>query len=187
MITKEQEQALFSLRTDVNDQNIRIKEIIKSELCKSPELIHILDTPDMNENVPEEYIGKSILPYVRIPEIQYQVNNYICYQVDLIEDSPYNKVMAIGNITFVIFCEGKNIMTKYGIARHDLLGYLVKKIFNWSNIFGNQVKLIYDKESVTDTDFSCRTIKFELLSPNSIAKTALKNKSNRVYNNTVQR
>lgn len=88
MITKEQEKELFSLRTDVNDKNIRIKEIIKQELCNSPQLIHILETPDMNENAPEEYIGKSILPFVRIPDIQYQVNNYICFQVDLLEDSP---------------------------------------------------------------------------------------------------
>lgn len=86
----------------------------------------------------------------------------------------------------MIFCEEKNIMTKYGIARHDLLGYLIKKIFNWSNIFGNQVKLVYDKESVTDTHFSCRTIKFELVSPNSVTQAAL-NKSARVYNNTVRK
>ena len=186
MITKEQESNLFALRTGIDDNNIRIKEIIKQKLCDSPELIHILETPDLDEDIPEDYIGKSILPYVRLPEIQYQVNNYICFQVDLIEDMQYNNVMAVGHITFVIFCEEKNITTKYGIARHDLLGYLVKKIFNWSNIFGNQVKLIYDKESVTDTHFSCRTIKFELISPNSIAKTVLK-KNSLVFNNQVNK
>lgn len=186
MITKEQEKELFALRSNVNDNNIRIKEIVKKELCNSSELIHILETPDLDEDVPEDYIGKSILPFVRIPDIQYQVNNYVCFQVDLIEDSPYNNAIAIGNITFVVFCEEKNIMTKYGIARHDLLGYLIKQLFNWSNIFGNQVKLIYDKESVTDTHFSCRTIKFELISPNSLAKAAL-NKSTHIYNNMVRK
>lgn len=76
-------------------------------------------------------------------------------------------------------------MTKYGIPRHDLLGYLVKKIFNWSHIFGSQVKLVYDKESVTDTHFSCRTIKFELISTNHLAKTVA-NKT-KVYNNLVNK
>ena len=94
--------------------------------------------------------------------------------------------MGVINITFVVFCEGKNIMTKYGIARHDLLGHLIKHNFNWSNIFGHQVKLIYDKESVTDTHFSCRTIKFELISPNSIAK-AKQNQKAHVYNNMVRK
>lgn len=88
MITKEQEEKLFALRTGVDDSNIRIKEVIKQTLCESPELIHILETPDLDEDSPEEYIGKSILPFVRIPEIQYQVNNYICFQVDTIEDHP---------------------------------------------------------------------------------------------------
>jgi hypothetical protein len=186
LITKEQESRLFALRTGVDDDNIRIKEIIKQKLCESQELIHILETPDLDEDTPEDYVGKSILPFVRLPEIQYEVNNYICFQVDLIEDHPYNNALGIGNITFVIFCEEKNITTKYGIARHDLLGYLVKEIFNWSNIFGNQVKLVYDKESVTDTHFSCRTIKFELISPNSLAKTMAK-KNHRVYNNIVNK
>lgn len=185
MITKKQEAELFALRTGVDDPNIRIKELIKEKLCESQELIHILETPDLDEDSPEDYIGKSILPFVRLPEIQYQVNNYVCFQVDTIEDHPYNNALSIGNITFVIFCEEKNIMTRYGIPRHDLLGHLVKKIFNWSNIFGNQVKLIYDKESVTDTHFSCRTIKFELVSTNHLAQTVAQ--KTRVYNNLVNK
>ena len=32
MMTKEQEAKLFALRENVNDENIRIKEIIKEEL-----------------------------------------------------------------------------------------------------------------------------------------------------------
>ena len=123
---------------------------------------------------------------MRIPEIQYQVKNYICFQVDLIEDSYNNNVMKMANVTFVIFCESQNINTKYGIARHDLLAYLVKDIFNWSNIFGFQVKLIYDKESVTDNQFSCRTLKFELQSPNSIVKANRMNKGT-VFNNQVRK
>ena len=186
MMTKEQEAELFALRENVNDENIRIKEIIKEQLYNSPEIIHVLETPDLDEDAPAEYVGVSILPFVRIPDIQYQVKNYICFQVDLIEDSYHNNAMKIANVTFVIFCESQNINTKYGIARHDLLAYLVKDIFSWSNIFGNQAKLIYDKESVTDTYYSCRTLKYEIQSPNSIVKANLMNKG-RVYNNTVRK
>lgn len=91
----------------------------------------------------------------------------------------------MANVTFVIFCESQNINTKYGIARHDLLAYLVKDIFNWSNIFGFQAKLIYDKESVTDNQFSCRTLKYELQMPNSIVKANSANKGT-VFNNKVR-
>ena len=70
MITVEEEKKLFDLRKNVNDDNIRIKEIITSNM-----LIHILETPGLNEDCPEEYIGKSILPAVLIPDIQYEVKN----------------------------------------------------------------------------------------------------------------
>ena len=87
MITEEQKKELFALRDNVNDDNIRIKEIIKEKLYNSPQIINVLETPDLDEDAPAEYIGISILPFVRIPDIQYQVKNYICFQVDLIEDS----------------------------------------------------------------------------------------------------
>lgn len=149
-------------------------------------LIHILETPGLNEDCPEEYIGKSILPAVLIPDIQYEVKNQICFQVDLIEDMQYNNIMKTANITFMVFCETRNINTKYGIARHDLLGYLIKDLFNWSNIFGCQAKLIYDRESVVDSNFSCRTIKYELKSTNSIVKLN-SNNNPYVFNNVVQK
>ena len=54
MITKEQEERLFALKAGADDMNIRIKEIIKEKLCAAPELIHVLDTPNMDEDVPED-------------------------------------------------------------------------------------------------------------------------------------
>ena len=53
---------------------------------------------------------------------------------------------------------------------------LIRDIFNWSNMFGMQAKLIYDQESVTDTNYSCRTLKFELIRTNSLNKAVARNK-----------
>lgn len=53
---------------------------------------------------------------------------------------------------------------------------LIRDIFNWSNMFGMQAKLIYDRESVTDTNYSCRTLKFELTRTNSLNKAVTRNK-----------
>ena len=71
-------------------------------------------------------------------------------------------------IQFQIFCHADDIDTGLGISRHDLLGYLIRDIFNWSNIIGLQFKLVYNRESVTDTNFSCRLLKFEATKPNSM-------------------
>ena len=72
------------------------------------------------------------------------------------------------HIQFVVFCHGDDIDTGLGISRHDLLGYLIRDIFNWTNLLGLQLKLVYNRESVTDTNFSCRTLKFETVKPNSL-------------------
>lgn len=53
---------------------------------------------------------------------------------------------------------------------------LIRDIFGWSNMFGMQAKLIYDRESVTDTNYSCRTLKFELTRTNSLNKAVTRNK-----------
>ena len=65
--------------------------------------------------------------------------------------------------------------TEFGIDRHDLLGYLVRDVFNWSNDFGKQFSLVYNKESTIDSDYYCRTLKFEATKPNSLNKARTDN------------
>ena len=84
--------------------------------------------------------------------------------------------MKIQYVQFVIFCHADDIKTDFGIERHDLIGYLLRDIFNWSNMFGMQAKLIYNKEGVTDTSYSTRTLKFELTRTNSLNKAVTRNK-----------
>ena len=65
--------------------------------------------------------------------------------------------------------------TKYGVDRHDLLGYLIRDTFNWTNMFGLQFHLIYNKESVLDGDYYCRTLKFEAIKPNQLNNKKMEN------------
>ena len=88
---------------------------------------------------------------------------------------PFNSHMKIQQLQFVCICHLDDIKTKYGMDRHDLLGYLVLDIFNWSNDFGKQYKLVYNKESTIDSDYYCRTLKFEATKPNSLNKARMDN------------
>ena len=65
--------------------------------------------------------------------------------------------------------------TEYGISRHDLLGYLIRDDFNWTNLFGLQFKLITNKESYVDSDYYCRTLQFKAEKPNSLNKARMDN------------
>ena len=78
----------------------------------------------------------------------------------------YNEVMKMQYIQFVVFCHGDDVDTGIGISHHDLLGYLIKDIFNWSNLLGLKLKLVYNRESIADNDYFCRTLKFEAVKPN---------------------
>jgi hypothetical protein len=67
----------------------------------------------------------------------------------------------------VIFVHKTFVHTTYGVDRHDLLGYLIRDIFNLSNKLGPQMELMSNKEYVTDADYHTRTLRFELIDDNS--------------------
>ena len=81
--------------------------------------------------------------------------------------TPNNQVMKSQYVQFVVFVHKDLVKTKYGMARHDLLGYLIRDIFNLSNKLGPQMELVSNREGITDTDFYTRTLKFELIDDNS--------------------
>jgi len=155
---------------NIDDDILYAKRVIKEKLCNDLDVIKYLHNEEL-ERVnaePDEYFGVSILPFIRIPGTLDKVKNFICFSVDDIEDLMSNEAMKTQYIQFQIFCHADDIETGLGISRHDLLGYFVRDIFNWSNIIGLQLKLVYNRESVTDTNFSCRLLKFEATKPNSM-------------------
>ena len=154
----------------IDDDILFAKRVIKEKLCKDADIIKYLHNDEL-ERVgadPDDYYGVNILPFIRIPGTLDKVKNFICFSVDDIEASQYNDVMKTQYIQFQIFCHADDIDTGLGISRHDLLGYFVRDIFNHTNIIGLQFKLVYNRESVTDTNFSCRLLKFEATKPNSL-------------------
>lgn len=80
------------------------------------------------------------------------------------ETPKYNGIEKYCNVVFTVLCNNKDAIDKNtGIPRHDLIGGILCRHFNWSNIFGNQCKLVKDQGSVTDTNFITRTLILNLL------------------------
>lgn len=154
----------------IDDDILYAKRVIKEKLCQDLDIIKYLHNEELERTdaEPDEYFNVNIYPYIRIPGTLDKVKNFICFSVDDIEDLQYNEVMKSQYIQFQVFCHADDIETGLGIARHDLLGYIIRDIFNWSNIIGLQFKLVYNRESITDTNFSCRLLKFEAVKPNSM-------------------
>ena len=152
----------------VNDDIIEIKRKIKQMLISDIDILEALHNPDIDLESPDEFLDINIFGFVRIPNTQDTVRNFICFTVDDIEDHRYNSHFKIQQIQFVCICHLEDMKTEFSIDRHDLLGYLVRDVFNWSNEFGKQFKLVYNKESTIDSDYYCRTLKFERDITNSL-------------------
>ena len=159
----------------IDDDICAMKRLIRQKLTSDPDIIEVLNNQQLDPSSPDDYLNTNIFAYIRIPQVQDVASNFICFSVDDMEADRYNSVMKTQYVQFVVFCHGDDIKTQFGIERHDLLGYLIRDIFQWSTMFGMTAKLVYNRESTTDTNYSCRTLKFELTKTNSLNNNVVKN------------
>lgn len=153
------------------NDNIYYKEIIKSKLINNIHIIKALNNSELDPDCPADYMGENILPYYLITQTQGTPKNYICFETSFDELARYNKVMKMGQVIFYIICDNKTIYDKEtGIARHDLLAALISDEFNWTNMFGTQIKLVSDKPVAIDNQYVGRTLIFEQTTSNNIIK-----------------
>lgn len=162
-----------------NDDIIEIKRLIKQKLISDTDILEALHNTKIYTDSPDEFLDNNIYGFIRIPTTQDTVRNFICFTVDDIEDHRYNSHMKVQQIQFVCICHLDDMKTEFGIDRHDLLAYLVRDVFNWSNDFGLQFKLVYNKESNIDSDYYCRTLKFERECTNNLNNATRSNRYDR--------
>ena len=160
---------------EVDDDIITMKRKIKQLLIEDKDILRALNNPDLDEDSPDDYLDTNIYGFIRIPTTQDTVKNFICFSIDDIEEHRFNEVMKVQYLQFVAICHLNDMKTKSGIDRHDLLGYLIRDNFNWTNEFGLQFKLIYNKESTIDGDYYCRTLKFEATKVNHLNNARMAN------------
>ena len=151
----------------VDDDIIRKKRLIEQTLYSDADIIEVLDNPDLDPDVPEDYVYENIFSFIRIPGTQDISKNFITFSVSDMGRMPNNEVMKSQYVQFVIFVHKDLVKTKYGMARHDCLSYIIRDIFHLSNVLGPQMNLISNVEGVTDTNYLTRTLKFELVDDNS--------------------
>lgn len=160
---------------NVNDDIIEMKRLIKQQLISDTDILEALHNPNIDIDSPDEFLDNNIFGFIRIPTTQDTVRNFICFIVDDIEEHRFNEVMKYQQIQFTVICHLDEMKTNYGMDRHDLLGYLIRDTMNWTNMFGLQFKLIYNKESTIDSDYYCRTLKFEAIKPNQLNNARMDN------------
>ena len=193
--TVEDSKRLASLKYVTDNDNIRIKEIIKQKLLANDDIIHVLDNKDLQNSDAEndEYFGVNILPYYMVPGSQTDSQNYICYTVgyENVERNftnssrMYNDLQRHLHVVFIVLCEQKNVKDRdTGIARHDLLAALIQNEFNFTNFFGRKIQLVSDEETLVDNRWISRSMVFTQTTDNNVTKTQY-GQSSRIVNKEI--
>lgn len=162
--TSEDRQKLLSYRTIVDNDNIKIKQKIKSVLLENKYIYHVLNNKTLEDvgAEPDEYFDVNILDYYIIKPTQSKVDNFICYTTSFDELGRYNQSKKFQEITFSVLCHIDSLIDKEtGIKRHDLLAALIMDQFDYTNYFGGKIHCVSDKETVVDTDYIARILIFQ--------------------------
>jgi hypothetical protein len=161
---------------NVDNDIIRVKQSVKNRLWKDADVIEALHnsklSPDTDGSC-SDALDVNIFDYIRIPDTQDEVRNFICFDVEDDRESYTNNLTKIMSMQFFCISHEDDIKTEFGIPREDVLGYLVTDIVGWSDFLGNGTrwKKYYDKTEIIDVKWHARIIKFKTESPNNIRQS----------------
>ena len=66
----------------VDDDIISMKRLIKQKLIADPDILEALNNKDVPIDSPDEFLDTNIFGFIRIPQTQDTVRNFICFTVD---------------------------------------------------------------------------------------------------------
>ena len=152
------------------------KYLIMDILTKNQDILKTLHNKDLEKEDKkingllngDLYRDVNIFNYLKIPDTQSESKNFICFEVDDIEQVRYNEALITKQITFRTVADGDDVKTDWGIARQDLLAMIIKSEFDWTNIFGMHISKIYDKGRVSEDGYYYREIIYETTTPNNL-------------------
>ena len=105
------------------------KYIIMDVLTKNQDILKTLHNTDLEAEDKkingllngDLYKDVSIFSFLKIPNTQSVVKNFICFEVNDVEQIRYNEALITKNITFRTISNEADFKTDWGIARQDLL------------------------------------------------------------------
>ena len=131
---------------------------------------------EYNEKIQHE----QIVPWLKLNGIQKEVLNFIMFDIDDSDVSYTNNVIKNQYLIVMCLVHEDDMETEYGIARTDLLDYIIKDLLCWTNALGMQLKCVNDFQDIVDAKYYCRTLKFKIEAPNNITGNRGGNKYDRL-------
>ena len=182
-MNQERIEKLLSNRKEEGFDSISYdKRKILEDIYKDPDIIEILNNKDLlSVNAcPEDYYNVNIYSFLKIPDAQSTVKNFLCFEVNDTSNVDSNKVMVYKQIIFRTISHQDDVNTLWGIDRQDLLAALVKERFQWSNILGTQLIKTYDSGKVAENGYYYRNMYFQQIAPNDVQNRLMSNRLDKI-------
>ena len=119
---------------------------------------------DYNEKIEHD----QIVPWLKLNGIQKEVLNFVMFDIDDTDVSYTNNVIKNQYLIVMCLVHEDDMETEYGIARTDLLDYIVKDLLCWTNALGMQLKCVNDFNDIIDSKYYARRLKFKIEAPNNV-------------------
>lgn len=104
---------------------------------------------------------QQILPWLKINEIQKEVQNFIMFDIQDSRQSYTNEIIKHQILEVICLVHEDDMETEFeDVTRADLLSYLVVDLINWSNFAGLHFELQSNTPQITDTHYYGRILKF---------------------------
>lgn len=160
---------------DIDSYKFKIMDL----LINNQDILKTLNNKELEKNKTDDgkingdfYRNVNIFNFLKIPDTQSIVKNYICFDVDDIEQVRYNENLIVKNIKFRTISHEDDYKTDWGIARQDLLAAIIKSEFDWSNIFGMHITKISDRARIAEDGYYYREFIYETTVPNNLVNKA---------------
>lgn len=167
----------------VDDDIVRAKRKIKQRLINDPDIIEALDNPALNPEEPDTYMYTNIFDYIKIPGVTTEKLNFVTFDIKQENILTTNDYMKQNTYIFTVIVYEDKAVTEYGMSRVDLLSYLIRDLFNYSNCVGTRLVLYQNTPAITDGYWISRSLYFREYLPNSPYKGVLKNRHDEEQSN----
>lgn len=160
----------------------RYKYFIMKLLTENQDILHTLHNKELESKYTDSetklingdaYIDVNIYNFLKIPDAQSTVKNFICFEVDDIEKPRYGDGLLKKNIIFRTVSHDDDYRTDWGIPRQDLLSLIIKSVFDWTNLFGMHLELVSNRGRVADNGYYYRDMIYETTVPNNLVNKAM--------------
>ena len=150
----------------------RIKRAVIKKLYSDPDIIEMLNNPEIDPDCPDTAEFTSIFPYIRIPGVQ-EEKCYIGVKLSIPEMryrdyQNLNDVVIKGYLTVAVICHN-NMLRVPGQkgTRVDIIGGDIAEQLNFCKDFGFTLKLLSDLEDIMSDAYYSRVQQYTITFPNN--------------------